>query len=300
MLDRVDCGQDSGRQIACDRDWHYCRQVARAHGRTFFFASHLLPPKHRRAIHAVYAYCRIADDLVDGEGATDRARAETELNTWEQQLECPTHPVAVAFAEARATFGIPIQPARDLLCGIRMDLVPARYDTWDALRDYCYHVAGTIGLLVAPVLGCRDTDALPHAVELGIAMQLTNIIRDVGEDARLGRVYLPREDLERFGVSIDELLLGVPTGQFDELIAYQIERARALYASARLGVPALSLSGQLTVVTSARLYAGILAKVEEQRYDVLSRRAVVPTHEKLAAMPAVARTVILSRLETMA
>lgn len=290
--------EERGSGLACLRDWRSCRDITRTHARTFYFASQLLLPSERRAIHAVYAYCRIADDLVDGGGDRDRAQTETALAAWERQLDAPTHPVAVAFAETRARYDIPVQPARDLIAGIRMDLDPARYATWDDLRTYCYHVAGTIGLLVAPVLGCRDEKALPHAVDLGIAMQLTNIIRDVGEDARAGRVYLPIDELAHFGVSVDSLLLGRSSGRFDDLIAFQIERARSLYERGKVGIPYLSLTGQLTTLASANLYAGILRKVEDQEYDVLTRRAAVPTYQKFAAMPLVARSLISARFQT--
>jgi 15-cis-phytoene synthase len=277
------------------RDWELCRNVTRIHARTFFFASHLLPTKRRRAIQAVYAYCRIADDLVDRAMKAGGTHVAEALNAWEAELCDPRHPVAIAFAEARACYDIPLEPVHDLLAGIRMDLQTVRYQTWGQLRDYCYHVAGTIGLLTAPILGCRDDAALPYAVDLGIAMQLTNIIRDVGEDARLGRIYLPQEDLDRFSVSADALLSGSPSGAFADLIAFEISRAREFYQRGRVGIPALSIPGQFAVIASANLYSSILSRVEAQEYDVLTRRAVVPTHQKFAAMPSVARSFILAQ-----
>ena len=143
-----------------------------------------LPPERRRAIHATYAYCRIADDIADH--ARDLARAECALDDWERQLEAPTDPVAVAFAAARAQYNVPEAAVRELLAGVRMDLRPCSFAAWEDLRLYAYRVAGTVGLMVAPILGCQDEWALPYAVDLGIAMQLSNVLRDIGEDARRG------------------------------------------------------------------------------------------------------------------
>jgi phytoene synthase len=267
-------------------DWRLCAALTRSYGRTFFLASHGLPPVRRRAIHATYAFCRIADDIADE--FCDPLAAAVALDTWEGQLETPTHPVAVAFAAARSQYRVPVEPARDLLRGVRMDLKPCRFATWEELRRYCYHVAGTVGLLVAPILGCQDEDALPHAVELGIAMQLTNILRDVGEDARRGRLYLPLDELATFGCDPEAVLRGRTSGRFRDLLAFQVARARGLYADARRGFPALSPSGRLTTLAASELYATILTAIEENDNDVFGARAYVPNGRKLGAMPGVA------------
>ena len=267
-------------------DWRLCAAIARSNGRSFFLASHCLSPDRRRAIHAIYAYCRIADDIADL--STDMASAALALDLWGEQLTAPTHPVAVAFAAARARYEVPLAPARDLITGVRMDLGPCRFATWDELRRYCYHVAGTVGLLVAPILGCRDDRALPHAVDLGIAMQLTNILRDVGEDARRGRLYLPLEEVAAFGCDPEAILGGRPTGRFRELLAFQVARARDHYVEARRGIPALSPAGRLTTLAASQFYATILTAIEERDYDVFGARAYVPNGRKLAALPGVA------------
>lgn len=272
---------------AVSPDWGACRSYIREHGRTFFFASQFLPAERRRAMHAAYAFCRIADDIVDRAPATGAAAAARELDAWERQIEAPTLPIAAAFADVRRRYGVPVEPVRDLLAGVRMDLAPRPYADWDELRTYCYRVAGTVGLISAPILGCRDDVALPRAVDLGIAMQLTNILRDVGEDARMGRLYLPLADLELFGCDPAALLAGRPSGRFGAMMAFEIERARALYESSRLGIPALLPSGQLAILASAHLYGKILHRIEEQGYDVFAGRAYVPTQRKLRAMPSV-------------
>jgi phytoene synthase len=267
-------------------EWRLCAAIARSHGRSFFLASHCLPPERRRAIHATYAYCRIADDIADH--SADATSAALALDAWERQLASPTHPVAVAFAAARFQHGVPVAPAQDLIAGVRMDLGHCRFATWDELRCYCYHVAGTVGLTVAPILGCQDDAALPYAVDLGIAMQLTNILRDVGEDIRRSRLYLPLDELAAFGCDPDAILCGQPNGRFRELLAFQVARARDLYVQARRGIPALSPAGRLTTLTASELYAAILTAIGERDYDVFGARAYVPNSRKLAALPSVA------------
>jgi phytoene synthase len=196
--------------------------------------------------------------------------------------------VAAAFAAVRARYGVPVTAAQDLVAGVRMDLAPCRFTTWEELHRYCYHVAGTVGLMVAPILGCQDETALPHAVELGVAMQLTNILRDVGEDARRGRLYLPLEELSAFDCDAESILRGHPNGRFRDLLAFQVARARHLYAEAGRGLAALSPAGRLTVMAARELYATILTAIEENDYDVFGTRAFVPTGRKLSALPGVA------------
>ncbi len=269
-------------------DWGACEDVAREYGRTFYFASRFLPSDRRRAIYAVYAFCRVADDIVDRAPATGVAAAARALDAWETELDLPLHPIAVTFAAVRERYGVPREAARDLLAGVRMDMDHQPFMTWDALRLYCYRVAGTVGLMAAPILGCGDEKALSHAVDLGIAMQLTNILRDVAEDARMGRLYLPLDDLASFGCDPAAILAGRPTGRFPEFVAFEIARARALYESGRAGIHALAPAGQLTALASAHLYGKILSRIEEQGYDVFAGRAQVPTQRKLRAMPTVA------------
>ncbi len=166
--------------------------------------------------------------------------------------------------------------------------MPRTYANWDELRAYCYAVAGTVGLIAAPIMGCRSPEALPSAVDLGIAMQLTNILRDIAEDARMRRVYLPLDELAAFGCDPDSILAGRPEGDFAGLLEFQIARARGLYTSARCGIPALCRAGQITTLASSHLYGKILTRIEEQGYDVIGQRAVIPTTRKLWEMPVVA------------
>ncbi|MCC6705820.1 MAG: phytoene/squalene synthase family protein [Thermomicrobiales bacterium] len=271
-----------------------CREIARSKGRSFYLASFCLAPDQRRAIHAVYAYCRVADDIVDLADRDSRDAAERKLDAWRDQLHEPVDPVARAFARARAAYGIPLEPALALIEGVRGDLSPESFFGWPELRRYCHKVAGTVGLLTAPVLGCRDPRALPRADELGIAMQLTNIVRDVAEDAAAGRVYLPFAEMRAFGCDPEALLQGRPTGDFAGLVALQVDRARGLYRSALRGVPALDRNGQLATLAAARLYGEILGEIERANYDVFRGRTRVSGPRKLRQAPVVAADFIRS------
>ncbi|GIW03985.1 MAG: squalene synthase [Thermomicrobiales bacterium] len=267
--------------------WELCEAIAREHARTFYLASRFLPRHRRRAILAAYAYCRIADDLVDCSSDYHPALVSEALARWEDELMMPRHPVAVAFAHARRVFGVPIEPVRDLFTGIRMDLAGTRFATWSALYTYSYHVAGTIGMIVAPILGCNDPTALRYAAELGIAMQLTNILRDIGEDAQRGRVYLPLDELAAFGCDVEGMLRGQPGGQFFDLLTLQAQRARALYASAERGLRALPPRSRFTALVASRLYAEILTELERANFPVFQVRAFVSPGRKVMAMPGI-------------
>ncbi|MGB3307390.1 MAG: phytoene/squalene synthase family protein [Thermomicrobiales bacterium] len=266
-------------------DWQRCDDIARHHGRTFYFASRCLPRAQRQAVVATYAYCRIADDIVDNADGFGRHAALRDLDAWENEIANPTHPVGKAFAVARDRFHIPEQPVHDLITGVRMDLATSRYGNWEELRSYCYHVAGTVGLMVAPILGCQSDAALTHAADLGIAMQLTNILRDVGEDARHDRLYLPLDEIAAFGCTENAILAGAPESGFVSLMEFQIERARSLYAGAHRGIPALDVYGRFTTLVASDLYARILSEIEANQYDVFERRAHCSTKKKILAIP---------------
>lgn len=262
------------------QDWAACRATSRSHGKSFYLASRALPLQRRQAIQAAYAYCRMADDIVDRAAGESQETVHQALESWQSQLQAPEHPVAIAFSYARATYRIPDQPIHDLLRGLRQDLTVGRYETWHDLHEYCYLVAGTVGLIVAPILGCRDSSALQHAANLGIAMQLTNILRDVSEDAAMGRVYLPADELAHFGMTPESILSGQPGPGFPSLMQFQIARARALYASAFGGVGSLCPSGRLATLAAAQLYSGILDEIERLEYNVFSQRAVTSRSTK--------------------
>ena len=277
------------RPVTLAEAYEACRRVTRHHAHAFYFSIRFLPSAQRRAIWAVYAVCRYSDDLVDcAPASATRAELLARLDHWEQRLRAgeTTLPMLRAFADARERFAIPIEPLSDLLDGMRMDLTRTRYATWAELRQYCYCVASTIGLLCTPVLGYDGApETLEYAADLGIAMQLTNILRDIGADAALGRIYLPQDELAAFGYDEERIAAGVVDDTFRALMRFQIARARTLYRASAPGIARLHRSGRLPVQAAATLYGGILSRIEAIDYQVYTQRAALSTWDKLARLP---------------
>jgi phytoene synthase len=272
-------------RLTLDACYQQCGEIARRHSKSFFISSRFLPVAKRRAVWAVYAFCRTADDIADREGAAGERLGA--IDAWEAQLRAAyagraNNPIFVAFADAAARYDVPLQAALDLLHGTRMDVTVERYGTYDDLRGYCYLVASTVGLLVTPILGVVDDAAVHDAAALGHAMQMTNILRDVGEDARMRRVYLPAEELSRFGYTEADLFAGVVDERFVALMHFQIERTRQLYRDAEPGIARLQPESRYAVRLALHLYRGILGAIEANRYDVFTRRAHVSLQAKLA------------------
>lgn len=279
-------------QVLADRAqtelaYHYCREVTRIHSHTFYVASALLPRAERRAIRALYAFSRVSDDVVD-RGGED---AEEQLQGWRQRSlhSAPQQQdaVALAWADARARYQIPRQYAEQLLDGIATDLYRSRYDTFAELAQYSYGVASTVGLMSMHIVGYSGKEAIPYAVKLGVALQLTNILRDVGEDWRQGRLYLPQDELQAFGLREEDVARGVVSERWRAFMRFQIARARKLYAEALPGVLHLDKEGRLAVAAAAELYRAILDDIEANDYDVFTRRAHTTTRRKLALMPGI-------------
>jgi phytoene synthase len=259
----------------------------RVHAKTFYFASHALPPARRRAAYAVYEFCRAADNALDaghtgaGEPARRLAALRAELNAV-YGADLPPTPRLAALQDTVRRYDIPRRHFDDLLTGVGMDATPAAIGTFDELLEYCYGVASTVGLIMARVLGVRDEQALLHAEDLGTAMQITNILRDVGEDLRMGRRYLPLEDLTSFGYTADMLLRSERNDAFRALMRFEIARAREYYRSGDLGLRAIPDDGsRLCVRLMSDLYAGILDVIERNDFDVFTRRAALSLPAKL-------------------
>jgi len=270
------------------RAYRRCEAITRAHSRTFYLASGLLPPVKRRAMRALYAFCRATDDLVDGSQGGDRRAA---LAEW-RRLACDPNPpddrlVALAWAHTRLQYRIPLAYAEQLLDGVARDLEHTRYCTFDDLATYCYGVASTVGLMAMHITGFSGPDAVPYAVKLGVALQLTNILRDVGEDWRSGRCYLPQDELARYGLGDDDLAAGCTGPRWQAFLTFQIERTRRLYAEALPGVALLHPDGRFAIAAAAELYCGILDDIEDHGGDVFRRRAYVTRREKLRRLPAI-------------
>lgn len=262
-----------------------CRRITRHHARTFFFASHCLPRETRRHSYAIYGFCRWADNAVDeAEGVEDAARR---LGFVRETLDLaygdgPATPGVLAFRRTVRDRQIPRELFEALLDGMAMDLTIDRYPDFEALDLYCYRVAGVVGLMMTHVFGYRDPSCFPRALALGRAMQLTNILRDVREDLERGRVYLPQDELARFGIAEGQLAEGHVDDRFRGLMRFQIDRARRAYAESERGVPLLiGAASRLTVRVMGRLYGGILDEIERLDYDVFRSRARVSTARKL-------------------
>ena len=285
-----------------DAAFEACRRETAEWAKTFYLGTLLLPHEKRRAIWAIYVWCRRTDELMDSPEAQSRPVEELadRLNRWELktrdlfkgQVEDELDAVMVDTLER---FPQSIQPYLDMIEGQRMDLTWTRYPRFDDLRLYCYRVAGTVGLMTQGVMGLDQAyssapwsdrpDTSDAAVALGIANQLTNILRDVGEDRGRGRIYLPLEDLEHFGYSEDDLMAGRINQAWKDLMAFQLSRARAWFDRSEAGVRWLSRDARWPVWTSLRLYRGILDVIERHDYDVFNKRAYVGKLNKFLDLP---------------
>lgn len=274
-----------------------CTAITREHSHTFYMASSLMPTPQREAIRALYAFCRISDDLVD-EGNGDK---EALLRDWQRRTSeahpSSDDPVELAWSDVRSRYEIPAQYATQLLAGVSRDLTQNRYETFDDLAEYCYAVASTVGLMTMHIVGYSGREAIPYAVKLGVALQLTNILRDVAEDWQKGRLYLPQEELSAFGLGETDIASFVENagedGPLDErwldFMRFQVERARRLYAEALPGIKMLGKSGRFAVAAAAELYQAILDEIESNGFDVFSQRAHVSGLKKVTRLPGIWR-----------
>ncbi|ACO67025.1 predicted protein [Micromonas commoda] len=289
-----------------------CEASTRASSATFHFATLLMRPTQRRSVQAIYAWCRELDETVDGVEAlkAPREEADRKLSAIEADLRAmfddddrgggPT----IALADTiRRTPGLEAGPFLDMIAGMRSDLAvtldvntglpSVMFDDWPALRAYCYRVAGTVGLMTLPVMGTARGYTMEQAstpgIELGIALQLTNILRDVGEDARRGRLYLPLDAIAKHGLTPREILDGVLDERYEALIESEIRRAEAHFARAAGGVRMLAPAARLPVLAAAEVYGALLQKVRDNGYDNHTKRAYTTSWEKLRALPGLVR-----------
>lgn len=271
-----------------ERAYQLCEQITRENSRTFYLASALLPKEKRRAVRALYAFCRVSDDIVDRSVGSGRSE---EFNEWRRIAlsphPSPTNLVALAWAYARARFRIPVRYAEQLLDGIASDLVFRRYRTFEELTTYAYRVASTVGLMAMHIIGFSGPEAIPYAVKMGVALQLTNILRDVGEDWQNGRLYLPKEEMERFGLSEADIEAKKVTPAWRRFMRFYIARVRRLYAESWPGIAMLDPDGRFAIAAAADLYEGILDDIEAHDYDVFNRRAHLSTWGKIRRLPGI-------------
>ena len=265
-----------------DRAYSHCQRIAKTHAKNFYYAFRTLPAAKRRAIYAVYAFCRYCDDVADDdlppeEKARLLARTRDCLN--DPDL-APGDPVFMALEDAISDFGIPRGCLEDVIRGVEMDLEVSRFRTFEDLREYCRLVASAVGLICIEIFGYEDPAAREYAVDFGIAMQLTNVMRDVKEDAERGRIYIPLDDIERFGYSERELMEGRNNENFRSLMDFQAARARRRFESGARLMPLLSPESRACAAVLHQLYSRILDRIESSGYDVFERRIGLGVSEK--------------------
>ena len=269
---------------ALARSQSYCEQLARREAGNFYHAFRLLPADQRRAMCALYSFMRVADDLADGPGAAGDKRGP--LADWRRRLDAAlqgdySHPLHPAFRHAVQRFGVPAEYFHAVIDGVEMDLDAVHYETFADLYPYCYRVASAVGLACIHIWGFSGEQAKVHAEAAGIAFQLTNILRDLGEDAGCGRIYLPREDLERFGYGEEALRRGVRDDRFRALMRFEVERAASYYRAAEPLAGLLRPAGRAVFMTMLRTYEGLLEAIVRRDYDVFSGRVRLGRLHKL-------------------
>lgn len=262
----------------------YCQQKAAQSGSSFYYSFLFLPPERRRAITAFYAFCREVDDVVDE--TVDPHIARTKLDWWRTEVDRfaarqSQHPVTRALQPFIDTFDVDPQHLQLIIEGMQMDLDQVRYLDFESLRKYCYHVASVVGIVSARIFGMSHERTLQYAEILGLAFQLTNIIRDVGDDARKGRLYLPEEDLERFSVSRSSMLARQGSQGFNDMMRFQAERARSFYAQAFALLPDEDKRQQRPGLIMAAIYRALLDEIERDGFPVLTHRVSLTPLRKL-------------------
>jgi len=263
----------------------FVSRLTRRSRSNFFYAFLCLPRPQREAIYAVYAFCRIVDDAVDL--GQDRDAQRRELARWRDEIArvyggVPEHPAAQRLQQALRLFSIPRTALEEIIAGVEMDLDHAAYETFEALYPYCYRVASAVGLCCIEIFGYFDPRAREYAVNLGIALQLTNILRDVQSDARAGRIYLPQEDLRRFGVTAEDLAAGRYRPEFAALMGFEAARAREYYGRAWAALPIGDRPRLFAAEIMGQTYFALLRAMEKRRFQVFGERVALPAHRKVA------------------
>ena len=270
--------------------FEYAKTATAAYSKSFFISAKMLPQEKRWATFALYGFCRFVDNLIDN--PRDRSQFEIlqEINYFENELHIAykkgesEHPVIRSFILVAQKYNIPIEYPLDLISGVKMDMEINRYKTFNELYIFCYRVASVVGLMMTHVMGYRDNAAFKYAEKLGIAMQLTNILRDIKEDNDNDRIYLPQDELEKFGISDWHILNEKFTPEFQEMMQFQVQRAAQYYEKAQPGIELLSRDSQFAIYSASKIYRGILAKVEAQDYNPFIGRVFVPKSKKLAIL----------------
>jgi phytoene synthase len=283
-----------------EKAYEYCESVTRLHAKSFYFAAKFLPAHKQKAVYPIYAFCRHVDDEIDEAEISGRQESITAVGRWHSKLndvyagksfetensdDEKQNLVLTAWLDLLGKYRIPQNLPLELMQGVLQDTHTNRYENFDELYVYCYRVASTVGLMSSEILGYSDASALRYAEAMGIAMQLTNILRDVKEDAAMNRIYLPQEDLRKFDVSEQQIFADNFNENFRRLMKFQIERARYYYAEGEKGIRLLEKDSRFTVLLAARIYGKILDEIEKQNYNVFNRRARTSKRQKILSIP---------------
>jgi phytoene synthase len=273
--------------VSLRKAYKQAEKITARHSKSFYFASGLLPEEKRSAVRALYAFCRTVDDIVD---ESSNVECDSRLEYWRGMVESASFAdhdlVAAAWADTLTRYHIPRHYALQLIDGVARDLSQVRYQTFEELATYCYGVASTVGLMSMYIVGFQSNEAVPYAIKLGVALQMTNILRDVGEDYRNGRLYLPREELAFYGILESDIAEGYITDNWRQFMKFQIERTRQLYQDSWAGVKMLEREGQLAIGAASVFYQGILDEIEANDYDVFTQRASLSAWDKVSRLPA--------------
>ena len=270
--------------------FEYARTLTAHHAKSFYLSAKLLPPERRWATYALYGFCRYADNLVDTLRTRTQQEIVQEVDGLDEEVQIAyrtgesEHPVVKPFIVVAGRYGIPSEYPLELLNGVRMDVQRTRYQDFDALYLFCYRMAGVVGLMMTHVLGYRDRGAFQYAEKLGVAMQLTNILRDIKEDKDMGRIYLPQEELRGFGVRETDILDEHMAPPLRRLMEFQVERADRYYEEADPGIRLLSTDAQFAIRSASRIYRGILRRIEAQQHNPFAGRAFVSQRRKMAIL----------------
>lgn len=262
----------------------YCQQKTAKSRSSFYYSFLFLPIERRRAVNALYAFCREVDDVVDENQNKDEAHSQ--LNWWRNEIDFmllgqPAHPVTMALQPHLGNYSLDGAHLHAIIDGMEMDLKQDRYPTFDGLKQYCWHVASVVGILVASIFGATKKETLHYAEKLGLAFQLTNIIRDVGEDAQRGRIYLPEDEMQRFQIHSSEILENKHTDNFENLMRFQVVRAKKIYDEALALLPREDRKAQLPGLIMAAIYRALLDEIEKDSFSVFKQRISLAPLQKI-------------------
>lgn len=275
--------QDPNYKISFD----HVRQLTAQWAKSFYFSARFFPKEKRWATYAVYGFCRYSDNLIDNPRNRPKQQLISEVACFRRELRLAyrwgesEHPILKPYILVAKKYGIPIEYPLDLLKGVEMDIEATRYQNFDDLYVFCYRVASVVGLMMTHIMGYKDDRAFEYAEKLGVAMQLTNILRDVKEDKEMGRIYLPLDELQQFGLTEADVLNENFNDQFRRLIKFQVDRAHQYYLEAQAGIPMLNTDSQFAIYSASKIYQGILRKIEARGYNPFLGRVYVPFGKKL-------------------